>query len=201
MNTPMRDTLTREAVVAATRALIVEDGLEDVSLRRVAGSLGVSAPALYAHVESKRDLLRRVAEFEFRELISRFEAVADPDPVVRIREFSRVYIDYALENQELFKTIFLFPPDLAIGAPTGEELPIATQAFDLPMLAINEAIATGVFKPIDPTMAALTLWTATHGCADVLLFGFDFDDAGRQQLMTTVLDTVVDGLSVHGATP
>lgn len=201
MTAPPRDTLTREAVVAATRELIVEDGLDDVSLRRVATSLGVSAPALYAYVASKRDLLRGVAEFELRELISRFEAVVDADPVVRLRSFSRVYIDYALENRELFKTVFLFPPDLAIGAPTGQELPIATQAFELPMRAITEAIANGVFEPVDPIMAALTVWTATHGCADVLLFGFALDDAGREELVHAVLDTVLHGLAARPAAP
>jgi AcrR family transcriptional regulator len=199
MNPVERATLTRDAVVAATRALIVDESLEAVSLRRIGASLGVTAPALYAHVTDKRDLLRGVAEYELTELMSRFQRITDPDPVVRLRRFSRVYIDYAVENRELFKTIFLFPPDLAIGAPTGEELPLATQAFDLPMLAIDEAITTRVFKPIDPVMASLVLWTATHGCAEVLLMGFGFDDAGRDALIDAVLDNVIAGLSVEPA--
>ena len=125
MNTVERATLTRDAVVAATRALIVDESLDAVSLRRIGASLSVTAPALYAHVTDKRDLLRGVAEFELTQLMSRFQGITDPDPVVRLRQFSRVYIDYAVENRELFKTIFLFPPDLAIGVPTGEELPVA----------------------------------------------------------------------------
>jgi AcrR family transcriptional regulator len=199
MNPVERATLTRDAVVAATRALIVDESLEAVSLRRIGASLGVTAPALYAHVTDKRDLLRGVAEYELTELMSRFQRITDPDPVVRLRRFSRVYIDYAVENRELFKTIFLFPPDLAIGAPTGEELPLATQAFDLPMLAIDEAITTRVFKPIDPVVASLVLWIATHGCAEVLLMGFGFDDAGRDALIDAVLDNVIAGLSVEPA--
>ena len=195
--TPTRVTLTREAVIEATRALIVAESLDAVSLRRVAAALGVTAPALYAYVTDKRDLLRGVAERELRGLIGHFEAIDDPDPIQRIRQFSHVYIDFALANPELFKTIFLFPPDLAIGAPTGEELPMATQAFEVPLQAIAEAIESGVFRPADPIMAGLTLWTATHGCADVLLMGFEFDQPGRDAVITSVLDTVIAGLSAR----
>jgi AcrR family transcriptional regulator len=195
MNTAARETLTRDAVAAAARALIVDDGLEAVSLRRVAGALGVTAPALYAYVTDKRDLLRGVAELELVRLMGRFEPIDDPDPQQRIRRFSRAYIDYALENRELFKTIFLFPPDLDIGAPTGQELPMATMAFGMPLRAITDAIESGAFKPADPVMAGLTLWAATHGVAAVLLLGFEFDEAGREALITNVIDTVIAGLS------
>lgn len=190
-----RETLTRDAVIGATRALIVSECLEAVSLRRVGAALGVTAPALYAYVTDKRDLLRGVAELEFSKLIGLFESIDDADPLDRIRRFSRVYIDYALENPELFKTIFLFPPDLSLSAPTGEELPIATRAFEIPLTAITDAVAAGVLKPVDPVMAGLTLWTATHGAAEILLMGFGFDDAGREALITMAVDTVIAGLS------
>jgi len=191
-----RETLTRAAIIAATRRLVVDDGLEAVSLRRVGAALGVTAPALYAYVKDKRDLMRGVAELEFARLIVQFLAIDDPDPLQRIRRFSRVYIDYGLENPELFKTIFLFPPDLSLTEPTGEELPLATRAFELPLTAISDAVEAGLFKPVDPLMAGLTLWTATHGCATVLLLGFELDAAGREALITSVLDTVIAGLSV-----
>jgi len=193
-DTTMRETLTREAVVAATRALIVDESLAAVSLRRVGAALGVTAPALYAYVTDKRDLLRAVAEYEFARLIERFEAIDDPDPLVRMRQQSRAYIDHALENPELFKTMFLFPPDLAFGGTTGEELAQATRTFEVALVAITEAIEQGLIRNIDPLTAGLTLWTATHGCADVLNMGFEFDEAGREELITRVLDTVIAGL-------
>ena len=57
-----RPLLHREAIIAAARELIVADGLEALSLRRLAARLGVTAPALYAHVRDKQDLLRAVAQ-------------------------------------------------------------------------------------------------------------------------------------------
>jgi AcrR family transcriptional regulator len=60
--------LDREAVLDAAIELADEAGLEAVSLRRVADRLGVTAMALYRHVESKDDLLDGMADRLYAEL-------------------------------------------------------------------------------------------------------------------------------------
>jgi TetR/AcrR family tetracycline transcriptional repressor len=53
--------LDRQTVVATALRLIDENGLEALTLRKLAGELGVQAPALYWHVRNKRELLDLVA--------------------------------------------------------------------------------------------------------------------------------------------
>ena len=106
----VRRDLERSEVVAAARAVIEKRGLEALSLRGVATRLGVSAPALYTHVDDKQDLLRAVSEAEFARMLDRFEAIDDADPIDRIRARSRAYLDYARENPELFRAMFHFQP-------------------------------------------------------------------------------------------
>lgn len=55
--TPARPTLTRDAVLRAAVALADAEGVEAVSMRRVAERLGVVPMALYKHVADKDDLL------------------------------------------------------------------------------------------------------------------------------------------------
>lgn len=57
-----RPPVTREAVVVAALELLGEGGLDNVSFRRIATRLGVSAPTLYWHVENKRQLMDLMAE-------------------------------------------------------------------------------------------------------------------------------------------
>jgi AcrR family transcriptional regulator len=52
-----RAQLTREQVVAAAIELADRDGIESISMRRLAQELGVEAMSLYTHVRSKNDLL------------------------------------------------------------------------------------------------------------------------------------------------
>jgi TetR/AcrR family tetracycline transcriptional repressor len=57
-----RAPVSREAIVSAAIDLLADGGLEAVSFRRIATKLRVSAPTLYWHVDSKRQLMDLMAE-------------------------------------------------------------------------------------------------------------------------------------------
>lgn len=191
----MAEPLSRRAIIDATRAFITDEGLDAVSLRRIGARLEVTAPALYAYVSDKRDLLAAVAQEEFDQLIAAFEAVSDDDPVERTRAYSRAYVAHARANPELFKTMFLFQPDLGLGEPPASGSPSATAAFELPAAALREAIEAGTFRPVDPLVASLTMWVSVHGLTDMVLMGFDLDDEFIDALVDSTVDTLIRGFS------
>lgn len=195
MSSVDRAPLQREAIIAATRQLIINGGLEALTLRRLAATLGVTAPALYGHVKDKQDLLRAVAEDEFDRLIVRFDAVTDTDPVARIRAYNHAYVAHARAHPETFRVMFLFPPDLA-GAgdvPEGVVLPGATRAFAAAAGAVTEAVETGALTADDPLLVALALWSTVHGVATVLHLGFGLPTELEDALVDEVLDRVLAG--------
>src|SRR5215472_3414352 len=57
-----RAQLTRERVVSAAIELADRDGIESLSMRKLAQELGVEAMSLYTHVRNKDDLLNSLAE-------------------------------------------------------------------------------------------------------------------------------------------
>ncbi|CAN5633108.1 TetR/AcrR family transcriptional regulator [soil metagenome] len=194
-----RSVLTRDAIMAAAREVIATSGLEALSLRRLATGLGVTAPALYAHVTDKEDLLRALATAEFDVLLARFAAVDEADPVARIRAHSRAYVAHARASPELFQVMFLFPPDLgAADLPEGMELPGATQAFSAAFGAVEEAAGSGALAIDDPLLAALTLWSAMHGVATVLQLGLDLPAEVEEALIDEVTDRLLAGYRPAG---
>jgi TetR/AcrR family tetracycline transcriptional repressor len=62
-----RQRLTRDRITEAALRLIDDEGVEAVSMRRVAREVGVEAMSLYHHVRDKEDLLEAVAERVMRE--------------------------------------------------------------------------------------------------------------------------------------
>jgi AcrR family transcriptional regulator len=72
---PRRDPITREAIVAAALRILDADGLEGLSMRRVADELDTGAASLYRHVGSKDGLL----DLLFDEIIGE-QHVPDPEP-------------------------------------------------------------------------------------------------------------------------
>ena len=54
--------LSRDSITDTALGILAEFGLADVSMRRIASSLGVAPGALYWHVESKQELVAWMAE-------------------------------------------------------------------------------------------------------------------------------------------
>ena len=58
--TKQREKLSRERVIDAALRVMDTDGLEAVSMRRIAREVGVEAMSLYNHVHDKDDLLEGI---------------------------------------------------------------------------------------------------------------------------------------------
>jgi AcrR family transcriptional regulator len=88
--------LAADSVVAAAAALADADGLEALTLARLAGELGVQPPSLYAHVGGLPDLRRRLAARGARELAAAMGGAATGraggDALAAV---ARAYRDYA----------------------------------------------------------------------------------------------------------
>jgi AcrR family transcriptional regulator len=82
-------TLSRRTVIEAALALGDKEGLEALSLRRVARELGVTPMALYRYVDSKEGLLGAIADRAFEEF--ELPAGSDEDWRVDLRALARSF--------------------------------------------------------------------------------------------------------------
>ncbi|AGL20912.1 TetR/AcrR family transcriptional regulator [Actinoplanes sp. N902-109] len=62
MPRPRQTLLTRERIVEVAGALVDNEGLDAVSVRRLATELGVAGPSLYNHFGTKNEILDAVAD-------------------------------------------------------------------------------------------------------------------------------------------
>lgn len=72
---PVRAPLTRERIGDAALAIVDAEGLDGLSMRRVAERLGTGPASLYAHVSGKEDLLQLLIDRVAAEL-----PLPEPDP-------------------------------------------------------------------------------------------------------------------------
>lgn len=189
----MRQPLTREAIAQAARDILVAEGLHAVSLRRVASSLGVTAPALYAHVVDKRDLLQGIVEREVEGLLERFDSVTASDPIERLRAMSQAYIDWGVQNPDLFRAMFLFRPELT-AEPRSDAPALSTQIHRAFLDDVRRAFDQGTFHEGDPELAALTIWTTAHGVVTTLLSGPALDVELKGRLAEAAVNVSITGL-------
>jgi len=187
-------TLSRDLVVETARRQLERDGATELSLRAVARELGVTAPALYAYVDDKGELMAAVAAEHFERLIERIETVDEDDPLERVRAVSRAYVDHALESPGLFRLMFNYPPSTA-----GEvdAFPPAARAFEVASRAMTAARDQGLLRSDDVDTACMVMWAAMHGVAEILLMDFGFDSEAAESLITSAIDTMLIGLVAY----
>lgn len=182
-----RPPLSRAAIVARAVEIVDETGLDSLSLRSLARDLGVSAPALYDHIDSKDSLLRLVAREGYASLAGRWERLDTQDVASWIRATSHSYVAFALERPGLFGLMFRFRPAFVSG-PGEVEDDVATAVFEQALHVIERAVDDGVLDAGTPVELAVALWAAMHGAAIVRSMSPEMRDA------EWLVDLMVDGL-------
>jgi AcrR family transcriptional regulator len=95
--------LDGDAVVTAAAALADAEGLEAVTLAKVASRLGVKSPSLYVHVDGLPGLRRRIAARGARELTARLQsAVAGRSGTDALAALAGAYRAYAVEHPGVY---------------------------------------------------------------------------------------------------
>ena len=156
----------RNELLDTAEAHLAEAGTEDLSLRALARTVGVSQTAPYRHFSDKNELLAALATRGYRKLLEDLEAAghsAGASPVEQMHAFARSYVSYAIGNPDLFK--LMFGPTLQ---PT-EDYPELHQAtrdtYELVRAIMRRGIEQGIFRDEDDHYMANAGWSGIHGLA------------------------------------
>src|SRR5215813_8380712 len=104
--------LLRQEILDAARELLVRDGYDRLSMRRVAERIDYSPTAIYLHFKDKQELVFSLCEETFAKLVHELETLAReyPDPLVRLRKGMERYIAFGLKNPNHYLPAFVLPP-------------------------------------------------------------------------------------------
>jgi AcrR family transcriptional regulator len=131
LGTPNRDraaerrAATRREIIDAAWDVAREQGLAQLTLRDIAGRVGMKAPSLYSHVDSKNaiyDAMFAQAWTQCREVMVAAEARCPPDAGGALRLMARSFFDFSVSDLTRFqlmnqRTIPGFEPSPAAYEP------------------------------------------------------------------------------------
>lgn len=174
-NRPGEGERLRADIVDAADALLAEAGSSDrLSLRGIARSVGITAPAIYAHFATKDELLAAVLARRFGWLADALRAAEPGDSgparggsrddeseaaIETVRARARAYVRFGLEHPAHYAALF---------GPTADHLGLAYAG------SPGEAVFAEVLTPVAAVLAergstdnpldrATDVWVAVHG--------------------------------------
>lgn len=159
----------QEKILAAARDLFVKEGVEAVSMRKIAAVIDYTAAGLYTHFKDKDDLVRTLCRHDFgafAETMGQLEGLADP--VERIAQMGLAYIRFAVEHPSHYRLMFMTPHP-ADSSREGAEQKDDPQECGYGALksAVDDAVGAGKFRESDAELLSQTLWAGVHGVASL----------------------------------
>ena len=162
----------RRALIDAAAKLAAKHGAVGVTIRKVAGEIGVSHAAPYYYFPTREALLAAVAEEGF----SRFDAAQDeavrragPDPRERLRALGVSYVRFAIRNPYYFRV--MFRPEFRKLEAYPALAEVSSRVFDRLIDTVRAVIARTRSPEIDPVLPSILAWSAVHGLASLWLDG------------------------------
>ena len=175
--------MTKEEIKDAAWVQIHASGASALSLRGIASTLGLSAPALYRYFPSKQELVTALILDAFDSLRVALDATAqrlEASPwQTRLCELGLTYRRWALEQPAAFRLIFGEPIN-DYEAPWERTMQIAGASLTALIRTIDDARACGDLQlPVQPIaspglLAALQAWSDAihHVHPDILYLAF-----------------------------
>lgn len=164
--------ITGPRVRRAAERLFARHGYAAVTMRQIAGEVGVRAGALYRYTPDKQTLLFDLMREHMEELLAAWDAVAKPsDPLGRLEAFARFHIRHHLDRPD---AVFISYMELRNLDPANFEViaGLRKRYEDALQAILEEGAAAGLFRLPDAKLATLALiamltgvntWYRAHG--------------------------------------
>jgi AcrR family transcriptional regulator len=190
-------------LIAATRALFDERGVQDAPIEEIAKSVGIARGLIYRQFSSKEELyVATVADYlaELSEELARAEASAGPDPVERLERMAFAYAAFCERYPAFLDSALAIMrrPARDLNAIVSEAIWLRLgrtmlDCIDHVAAILRAGNEAGVFAVNDPDFTANLFWTQMLGAMHLVRIrvGMRRDESGSPELFRVEADRVV----------
>jgi AcrR family transcriptional regulator len=156
----------RTSILDTAWEMIVKEGWQSFSIRKVADAIEYSVPVIYSHFENKDAILLEFNRKGFQLLAeSLTNAKAGKEkPADQLRAMGRAYWDFAFSNKEYYQLMF------GLGIPTcdiASRIPALGDFNQVIMDSLIAMVEPGKKPSFDPWLKYQSFWSMLHGLVSI----------------------------------
>jgi len=175
----------QSSLLATATLMLNKDGIDSLSLRKIAENVGVSRTAAYHHFKDKNDLLCAIAANGFNQWQQQAEKIltnTDLSNEQQYRDFVYAYIHFATNNPNLYDLMF----GRTIWKDHGSNETLRQAAyptFDYQVKMIEQWQKGLLFPKSESRLRlAQVIWGTLHGIAKLMIDGIYTDTASVDEM-------------------
>ena len=167
----------KNAILKAARRLFFDRGFKTVTVDNIAAKAEVSKGSIYLCFESKEEIYAQILISDNIELYERIKNFSrtEASAAQLLLEFARIYVDYFLNNNELFRILMTFMMQTSqmnlVEKQKDELIRSTNQNIKIISEIIQKGIDAGEFSPIgDIRQTQNGIWGMLNGIISLYLF-------------------------------
>ncbi len=180
--------MLKDSILEAAKNIILKEGWQAVSIRKIAEAIGYSLPVVYNHFESKDAILEEFVKQGFvmlTEIITQAKLKTE-NPTKQLTEMAIAYFDFALSHREYYQMMF------GLGMPSCERVNQIPEIGSFTAVLISSIkILSNAEKVEEKTILKLhTFWSILHGLSSINMVNMT---ATPNEMQQRVLQDAVQG--------
>jgi AcrR family transcriptional regulator len=152
-------------ILEAAKALFIEKGFKHTSIRNIAEQIEYSPTTIYLYYKDKDAIFHAIHSEGFSLLNLKMSVLFSvADPFERLKAMGQIYIDFALENRELYDLMFIQDaPMNFIEGDDEENWQEGKTAFEFLKATVQQCMEMGHLPKADVESTAFFIWASMHG--------------------------------------
>ncbi len=161
----------RSLILRAAKKLFVEQGIEQTTIRNIANEIEYSVGTVYVYFKDKNDILNALHSQGFMQLGGDMKVLHSvSDPMERVKALGRVYLQFAIENPDMYDLMFNMNAPIDCLQPEEKaEWSEGKRTFDILHDNVGKCMEAGHFKGHEQEALSFVLWSVVHGMASLYI--------------------------------
>jgi len=193
-----KNKLIRDTILETAKKIIEAEGLDSLSIRKLAAQVGYSPANIYQYYNSKAEIIEAVVQQGYQQIINSLQTERSnfDSAEAEIRYKFNQYIESALQNKDYYKAVMLSDEEKLLEHTSilKPEISQNSSAFKLLQELIERGQRQGEFVKGNAETKAKMLWTATFGLIIRLIIEKIDDKETQLQLIEDHFNIIFDGI-------
>ena len=181
----MRDIAARVRQTALE--ILIQEGIDGLSMRKLASRMGCSTGVLYHHYPDKEAILSAIAQEGYREILDKMRSVPfDPgNPVEGVQNAFDLYVREMLANRAYAYIALMSPiaPILKKAVVLQRGISLRSETFRMLAARLQEGMDKGLIRPGEPELTAQLVWTTSYGLLARLILEKETPEDQQERLL------------------
>lgn len=197
----------RTRILDAARELFASEGVESVTMRRIADRIEYSPTAIYFHFRDKEALLAELCDTDFRAIAQQFVSIATiADPIERLRATGHAYVDFGINNPNHYRVMFMTPKPPVSDETTLRKGNPEEDSYAFLHSTVAQALAEGRLRADATNVDLLSqvIWSGVHGVVSLEIAKCNdnwVDWRPIRERARLMIDVLVDGVTAGVSAP